>query len=840
MKESIKSCFENADTERLNGYFEKYEGERMPEESLTRLREKVLGESVKKPAKKRGFKRLIPALAAAACLLIGLGVAYKAGAFNKPNSGVPHQPDTAQSANMGSGEAVKLEVSTNTKDKLDVRSLPEDAASIFANADRAEYYYLRFFEDGEKVYAITSEYSGIFSFDGNSFTRTGPSLSDILYFNSGAYGGYVYIPGSWYCWGNDSGLYRFELKTGKVERFVSTDETVISVAADGPNIYYSSRTGSWYSHDENAAYSLKCVNVETGEIKVLIDNASYSISDLKCANGNLYFSSYYKGVFYITPDMYLHAIVPQSVGVEIVYNHPDYGEQISRGSLSNYEVDGDTVYTLISPADEYFDAPSRTVLEAFDHSGIKLDAPTVESYGYRTAYGLKQSLYFSDFTVYDGRIVCYDDDGVHLIDFMSGEREKIMDSFWNELSDAQVYSVYALSETVWNGKLYICINDTVYEYYNGSIREYDLSKETVIKAPIKLIRYDPNGFGTAVKLLQPCELSTDIINNLSRMKETGEISEKLSDEAFDENASYMPAEPGTLWLEVYSDIYRISPDFDKIWRVDGHFGGGCGLHASTWFFDWISDAWYYYPYNYDYYIFNGEREYDGLVYVDYHHAFDGDSVAMSIKSIETMNDNENRIVLELVSAADQTTDVMLECRQDTGGIAKSCIKRVELKAGISAEVVLDFEGWMDTDYLLEITAENSRIVVEVIPHNFYYFTYYIPSKELSHERMFVGNSSLQFNIKTLDIKEAYKPDNRIVLELVSSVDQTIDIMPRTTQIGSYYRSGDKESVELKAGVSKEIELDLDGILSGLRYGIPYLLEIVSEKANTNLSIDVIP
>ena len=192
MKESIKNCFDNAETERLNGYFEKYEGERMPEESLARLREKVLGESEKKPAKKRGFKRLIPALSAAACLLIGLGIAYKAGAFNKPNSGVPHKPDAAQSANLVSGEAMKLEVSTNTKDKLDIRRLPY-GASQSVQADRDYYRQIRFFEDGEKVYAITGELGGMFGFDGESFTRIFGALSDILYFAGDAYNGRIIL-----------------------------------------------------------------------------------------------------------------------------------------------------------------------------------------------------------------------------------------------------------------------------------------------------------------------------------------------------------------------------------------------------------------------------------------------------------------------------------------------------------------------------------------------------------------------------------------------------------------------------------------------------------------------
>ena len=815
MKESIKNCFENADAELLNGFFEKYKGEQMPEESLARLREKMLGEVVKKPAKKRGFKRLIPALAAAACLLVGLGIAYKAGVFDKPNQ------EALQNLYISNGEALKLYPSKKTKDKLDIRNLPSDAVSIFVSASRLEYCYVRFFESADNVYAIFGELSGIFSFDGNSFTRTGPTLKDVQYFDSGAYGAYVYIPGSWHCWGQDSGIYRFKLEDGRIERFVSTDETVVSVASDGPNIYYSSRTEDWHSSDENTRYySLKCVNAETGEINVLIQNASYPISDLKCANGNLYFCSYYKGVFYITPDMYLHAVLPENIH-----------------RVQNFAVYGDTVYIESSIPDDIDDNISVYALESFDHSGKKLSAYEIKRY-YRNDADRINNLYFGDFTVYNGRLVCYDKNGVYLLDIASGEREKIMNGLWNE---HDYFKAYHLSEAVFDGKLFVgVLGETVYEYFDGELKAFDLSDES-INEPITLTRYAPDGYGTEKKIVQPCELSTKIINNLMQLRETGETTEKLSDEAFDENASELPAEPGTLWLEVYSDTYRISPNFDKIWRVDGHFGNGYLLKASSWIFDWISDAWYYYPYNYDYYIFSGERGgYDRLVHNGYHNAFDGDSVSMNIKAIETKDESENRIVLELVSAVDQTTDVMLECRQGTDGIAKSYIKRVELKAGISAEVVLDFEGWMDTDYLLEITADHSRIVVEVIPHIFYYFTYNIASKELSHERMFVGDSSLQVNIKTLEIREDLEPGNTIVLELASSVDQTIDIMPKSTQIGSYYRSGDIEKVELKAGVCKEIELDLDEILSGVRYGIPYLLEIVSKTANTNLSIDVIP
>ncbi|MBQ4428333.1 MAG: hypothetical protein II871_01000 [Clostridia bacterium] len=817
MKESIKNCFENADVERLNGYFEKYEGERMPNESLARLRETVLGESVKKPAKKRGFKRLIPALAAAACLLIGLGIAYKAGAFNKPNASAPHKPDTAQSANMGNGEAMKLEVSTNTNDKLDVRNLPSDAVSIFVGADRSPYYYIRFFEDGNKVYAITSEYSGIFSYDGASFTRTGPALSDILYFNSGAYGGHVYIPGSWYCWGNDSGLYRFELKTGKVERFVSTDETVISVAADGPNIYYSSRTGSWYSHDENAAYSLKCVNVETGEIKVLIDNASYSISDLKCVNGNLYFSSYYKGVFYITPDMYLHSILPENVE-----------------TVQNFAVDGDTVYIERSFPDDHDSDISVYAIEAFDHSGKKLSE--YEFKRYWNDKDRKNNQYFGDFTVYNGRLVCYDKNGVYLLDVASGEREKIMDGLWNE---RDYFSSYYLSETVFNGKLYIGVHGgMVYEYHDGEVKEYDLSKEQTIDASIKLIRYDPYGFGTKVMTLPPSELTTSIINYLAKNRGSGEVCEKLSDEAFDENASYMPAEPGTLWLEVYSDIYRVSPDFDKIWRVDGHFGEGTAINFGTLFFGLIEDAWYE-DYQFD---FNPESEYDRPIIESFHHTFDGGSIDVNVKSIETRDEVEpaNVIILELVSSVDLTVDIKLECTESIGGTPQCDSKRVELKAGIGTELELAFDGWPESTNYLTITIGNMRMEIDVAMQDQYYFTYHLENGELALKRRFSNISGLQFEI--LKINEGQEADNGIVLQLTSPIDQAVVILTDCRQDGGYYAEGGTEIFELKASEDTEIVLDLDKILSGTKKDTPYLIEITMLDAviGMTMRIEVMP
>lgn len=763
MKESINNCFENAETERLNGFFEKYKGEQMPEESLARLRKKMLGEGVKKPAKKRGFKRLIPALAAAACLLVGLGIAYKAGVFDKPNQ------EALQNLYISNGEALKLYPSKKTKDKLDIRNLPSDAASIFASASRLEYCHVRFFESADNVYAIFGELSGIFSFDGNSFTRTGPTLKDVQYFDSGAYGAYVYIPGSWYCWGQDSGLYRFKLEDGRIERFVSTDETVVSVASDGPNIYYSSYIGDY----ENATFSLKRVNVESGKITVLIENASYYISDLKFANGNLYFESYRKGVFYITPDMYLHAILLEDDSY-----------------VKNYAVDGDNVYIEMSDSKIF----------EYDHTGNKLfEYKFIRNWSDAEN---NNNLYFGDFTVYNGRLVCYDKNGVYLLDIASGEREKIVDDPWNEWWDHHHYSY--LSETVFNGKLYFEIgNNIVYEYDNGRIREFDLSEETVIETSIRLIRYDPYGFGTKVMTLPPSEKTTSIINYLVNSHGNGEICEKLSDEAFDENASEMPAEPGTMWLEIYSEVYRVSPNFDKVWRVDGHFGEGMALFGGTGLYHIIEDILY--------------EDYELPFYGSVHHTFDTGSIDVKLKSIKPNNDAipSYTMVVELVSSVDQTIDVRLECAESSPH--SEDIKRAELKAGIATEIELCFDGVLDGVYRLEITIGNMRMETRVL-RNTCYFSYYVESRKLEPDYNTLIDSSLKFCIESIDINEDHPADSSLVLRLDSTIDQEVVLSQYIKSDRDYQ---DTEFIDIKAGISAFIEIELDEFLSDLRSGTPY-------------------
>ena len=299
----------------------------------------------------------------------------------------------------------------------------------------------------------------------------------------------------------------------------------------------------------------------------------------------------------------------------------------------------------------------------------------------------------------------------------------------------------------------------------------------------------------------------------------------------------MPVEPGTLWLEVYSDIYRVSPDFDKIWRVDGHFGEGTAL-SGGFAYNLIKNAWYE-DYQFD---FNPESEYDRPIIESFHHTFDGGSIDVNIKSIETRDEVEpaNVIILELVSSVDLTVDIKLRCTESIGGTPQCDSKRVELKAGMGTELELAFDGWPESTNYITITIGNMRMEINVAMQDQYYFTYHRENGELALKRRFSNISGLQFEI--LKINEGQETDNGIVLQLNSPIDQAVVVLTVCRQDGGYYAEGGTEIFELKASEDTEIELDPDTILSGIQKDTPYVITITLLNAflGTTLRIEVIP
>ncbi|MBR3299399.1 MAG: hypothetical protein IKI64_09400 [Clostridia bacterium] len=243
--------------------------------------------------------------------------------------------------------------------------------------------------------------------------------------------------------------------------------------------------------------------------------------------------------------------------------------------------------------------------------------------------------------------------------------------------------------------------------------EDDSDNEAVIDTPIKVIRYAPDGWGTVFKTIPPCRLSTMIINGISAADETGEVSEKLSDGEIIEGSCILPAEPGTIWIEVNSDVYRVSPDRDELWRVEGHLGAGRKLEASDELMRSISAAWFYYPYNF----FSGHYD-NASGKLEMKNSYSAaSSVEIRIKRIKIQKSSnpKNRIVLELISPVDQTLEIKLNCQQSLDNLALGDSKQVELQANKPKKVELGFGGWKDFSYWITITADNTRLSITINP-----------------------------------------------------------------------------------------------------------------------------
>ena len=237
--------------------------------------------------------------------------------------------------------------------------------------------------------------------------------------------------------------------------------------------------------------------------------------------------------------------------------------------------------------------------------------------------------------------------------------------------------------------------------------------ESGYQAAIKMMRFNWDGYGISTKWIATCDLAYSIIDAVEELTETGEVIEKISDAVVDENTTQPPIEPGTLWFEVGSKIYRIDPEFTQICRVDGHLGKGYVMNASEQLKKMISDAWQYHPYDYYTGSYNNETN-----EIELNHVYDAPStVHVHIKKVEVINDYDpaNKIILELTSTVDQSVYISLFCSQSGDNLAEGDSKDLTLQAGKPETVELTFGGWKDFNYWIDIKVDNTRINLRIEP-----------------------------------------------------------------------------------------------------------------------------
>ena len=236
------------------------------------------------------------------------------------------------------------------------------------------------------------------------------------------------------------------------------------------------------------------------------------------------------------------------------------------------------------------------------------------------------------------------------------------------------------------------------------------ASKNVKNSDIKIIQYAWSGVGVSTKTISAGNLTNAIINELKKMTDTGETVPEISDKTIDEFSDELPVERGTKWIEVGSEIYRISSGGTQICRVNTHLGEGYVLNITEDFKTLLWNAWNYYPYNYykgSYEVVTGNLTFSKV--------FDAKStIQIDIKNIEIESGEnpENKITLELVSTKNQTAEIWLDWVSDDT-YYQGDIKMVRLDAWEEKEIELTFGGWDNSSFKIYFMADNTRLELAI-------------------------------------------------------------------------------------------------------------------------------
>lgn len=115
--------------------------------------------------------------------------------------------------------------------------------------------------------------------------------------------------------------------------------------------------------------------------------------------------------------------------------------------------------------------------------------------------------------------------------------------------------------------------------------------------------------------------------------------------------------------------------------------------------------------------------------------------------------------------------------------------------------------------VLEITDEfktNVNNAWHYAPYDYYKGTYNKGDYTVDLESIFKSGSTVQLSVKKIQIESGYDPKNTITVELISSVDQEVNIKLNCQQSDDNLAAGDYRTVQLKKGEPTTVDLTFGG------------------------------
>ncbi len=222
-----------------------------------------------------------------------------------------------------------------------------------------------------------------------------------------------------------------------------------------------------------------------------------------------------------------------------------------------------------------------------------------------------------------------------------------------------------------------------------------------------------SGYGISTKSIQDKGYALKLSGLLQNAPETGEILPALSEDEtwVTENSGFLPAKPGTVWIDTQNGYFRLTDDYTSLCRVQTHLGEGIELEMSGELRTLLLNLWSYYPYNY----YSGTYQ-DGALFIAHRFAARSDvDIIVKDMHMARKDDEKSTITVELCSSADKEVLISLNCQQSDDNLGLGDQKNVSLKANESQVLTLSFVGWTSFGYEVVLTADNTRVGLWIEP-----------------------------------------------------------------------------------------------------------------------------
>ena len=224
--------------------------------------------------------------------------------------------------------------------------------------------------------------------------------------------------------------------------------------------------------------------------------------------------------------------------------------------------------------------------------------------------------------------------------------------------------------------------------------------------------------------------------------------------------------------------------------------------------------------------------------------YNWDGYGISTKWIETSD-----LVYSIIDAAEKLTETGETVEKISDAVVDENSTELPIERGtlwleIGSKIYRidpDFEqlcrvdGHLGSGYVMNASEQFKKTIIDAWqyhPYDYYAGSYNNDINEIKLNHVYNAPSTVQVQIKKVEIVNDYDPKNKITLELISTVDQSVSISLLCSQSNDNLADGDRKEIVLTAEEPETVELTFGGWKD-----VSYWIDISVDNTRINLRIE---